>query len=221
MAFLSLSLRPAVPLLCSLPPFLRISTASAVAFPSRKSTVAKTFTKFFCSSLVPANRISVLGDLPRVLAVAQLSTEVTQASFQQSRPTTMAHVVRDRVQLTDLEERIFNILTAVLEKFDLKTQLRVAGGWVRDKVQYISSAIHFIGMELYFMCILAFIIFNNFHDSMSALKLVCNSLQLLGKDSTDIDIALDDMLGREFCEKVNEYLASLGEETHSVGVIMR
>lgn len=44
-------------------------------------------------------------------------------------------------------------------------------------------------------------------------------LQLLGKDCYDIDIALDDMLGREFCEKVNEYLSSAGEETHGIGVI--
>ncbi|CAK9169535.1 unnamed protein product, partial [Ilex paraguariensis] len=42
---------------------------------------------------------------------------------------------------------------------------------------------------------------------------------LLGKDSDDIDIALDNMLGREFCEKVNGYLSSNGEETHGIGVI--
>ena len=45
--------------------------------------------------------------------------------------------------------------------------------------------------------------------------------QLLGKDSHDIDIALDNMLGKKFCEKVNEYLKSIGEETSGVGVIQR
>lgn len=44
-------------------------------------------------------------------------------------------------------------------------------------------------------------------------------LQLLGKECYDIDIALDDMLGREFCDKVNEYLSSKGEEIHGIGVI--
>ncbi|CAM6082922.1 unnamed protein product [Calypogeia fissa] len=83
--------------------------------------------------------------------------------------------IQDTVELTELEERIFGILAATLNHFNLKTQLRVAGGWVRDK--------------------------------------------LLGKHSKDIDIALDDMLGRVFCEKVNEYLKMIGEETHSVGVI--
>lgn len=44
-------------------------------------------------------------------------------------------------------------------------------------------------------------------------------LQLLGKECYDIDIALDDMLGREFCEKVNDYLSYTGEEKQGIGVI--
>ncbi|CAK9170232.1 unnamed protein product [Ilex paraguariensis] len=83
--------------------------------------------------------------------------------------------VRDKIDLTDKERQIFDRLLQVLRHFNLQTQLRVAGGWVRDK--------------------------------------------LLGKDSDDIDIALDNMLGREFCEKVNGYLSSNGEETHGIGVI--
>lgn len=43
--------------------------------------------------------------------------------------------------------------------------------------------------------------------------------QLLGMDSDDIDIALDDMLGREFCEKITEYLSSIGEGTTVAAVI--
>lgn len=43
--------------------------------------------------------------------------------------------------------------------------------------------------------------------------------KLLGKSSDDIDIALDNMMGKEFAEKVNEYLASSGQETAGVGVI--
>ncbi|KAG0579762.1 hypothetical protein KC19_4G121500 [Ceratodon purpureus] len=83
--------------------------------------------------------------------------------------------VMDTVQLTEVEEKIFGVLVATLQHFGLETELRVAGGWVRDK--------------------------------------------LLGKDSNDIDIALDNMLGKQFCEKVNEYLTSIGEETSGVGVI--
>jgi len=43
--------------------------------------------------------------------------------------------------------------------------------------------------------------------------------KLIGRNSDDVDIALDDMLGKDFAEKVNEYLALKGEEVHSVGVI--
>ncbi|XP_024541362.1 putative CCA tRNA nucleotidyltransferase 2 [Selaginella moellendorffii] len=84
--------------------------------------------------------------------------------------------IRDTVKLSAEEEKIFDRLLAVERHFGLGTQLRVAGGWVRDK--------------------------------------------LLGKDCYDIDIALDNMLGRDFCEKVNEYLKSIGEETKNVGVIL-
>ncbi|XP_068640395.1 tRNA nucleotidyltransferase cca2-like [Aristolochia californica] len=83
--------------------------------------------------------------------------------------------VKENIALTEKEKKIFNRLIDVLRHFKLETQLRVAGGWVRDK--------------------------------------------LLGKECYDIDIALDNMLGREFCEKVNEYLAYAGEEQQGVGVI--
>ncbi|KAK8511798.1 hypothetical protein V6N12_000839 [Hibiscus sabdariffa] len=54
-------------------------------------------------------------------------------------------------------------------------QLRVAGGWVRDK--------------------------------------------LLGKECYDIDIALDNMLGSEFVDKVQKYLSSTGEVAQGLAVI--
>jgi hypothetical protein len=43
--------------------------------------------------------------------------------------------------------------------------------------------------------------------------------KLLGKESLDIDIALDNMMGKEFAEKVNEYLKSQGKETRHAAVI--
>jgi tRNA nucleotidyltransferase/poly(A) polymerase len=83
--------------------------------------------------------------------------------------------VRETVVLTEKEERIFGRLRDVVRHFQLGTQLRVAGGWVRDK--------------------------------------------LLGKDSADIDIVLDNMTGQNFCEKVNEYSELMGEEQKGIGVI--
>ncbi|TVU15639.1 hypothetical protein EJB05_39171, partial [Eragrostis curvula] len=88
-----------------------------------------------------------------------------------------AVVVTETVKLTEKEERIFQRLLDVVRHFGLGTQLRVAGGWVRDK--------------------------------------------LLGKDPADIDIALDNMTGQNFCEKVNEYSELMGEEQKKIGVIQR
>jgi len=79
------------------------------------------------------------------------------------------------LELTPLEAEIFGTLLAAARAGGLRTTLRCAGGWVRDK--------------------------------------------LLGRGSDDIDVALDDMVGAAFAERVNEHLASAGKETHSVGVI--
>merc|ERR1740130_275770 len=40
-------------------------------------------------------------------------------------------------------------------------------------------------------------------------------------EPVDIDIALDDMLGREFAELLNECLSKMGEKTHGVGVVLK
>jgi tRNA nucleotidyltransferase/poly(A) polymerase len=44
--------------------------------------------------------------------------------------------------------------------------------------------------------------------------------KLMGRESLDIDIALDDMLGKQFADHVNAYLKAHGQETHNVAVIM-
>ncbi|OMO83667.1 hypothetical protein CCACVL1_11299 [Corchorus capsularis] len=70
--------------------------------------------------------------------------------------STVAYVrVKEQIKLTETEKKIFEMLLSTVRHFNLKTQLRVAGGWVRDK--------------------------------------------LIGKECNDIDIALDNMVGSEFC----------------------
>ena len=44
--------------------------------------------------------------------------------------------VRDIIDLTPKETQIFQKLLEVVRHFSLPTQLRVAGGWVRDKVRH-------------------------------------------------------------------------------------
>ncbi|KAJ1424920.1 Poly A polymerase, head domain [Sesbania bispinosa] len=100
----------------------------------------------------------------------------TTPSFQSCACSPMStHQVRDNIELSPIEKSIFDRLLATLSHFNLQTQLRVAGGWVRDK--------------------------------------------LLGKDCYDIDIALDNMMGTEFVDKVREYLLSIGEDAQGVCVI--
>lgn len=45
-----------------------------------------------------------------------------------------AVVVKDRIDLNHKEKQIFGLLLQVVHPFDPPTELRVAGGWVRDKV---------------------------------------------------------------------------------------
>lgn len=47
--------------------------------------------------------------------------------------------VKDNIELTETEEKIFHRLLGTLRHFNLQTQLRVAGGWVRDKVLFCLS----------------------------------------------------------------------------------
>ncbi|KAF0852404.1 mitochondrial tRNA nucleotidyltransferase/poly(A) polymerase family domain-containing protein [Andalucia godoyi] len=79
------------------------------------------------------------------------------------------------ISLTESERQVFGLLQSVNTHFKLSATMRVAGGWVRDK--------------------------------------------LLGRSCDDIDIALDNMMGKDFAEYVNKYLAHTGLPTHQIGVI--
>ncbi|CAH8384017.1 unnamed protein product [Eruca vesicaria subsp. sativa] len=83
--------------------------------------------------------------------------------------------LRETIDLTDNERKIFDLLLGFLHESNLKTQLRVAGGWVRDK--------------------------------------------LLGKDSDDIDIAIDDMTGSEFLETFQDYFSNKVGEVVNIHII--
>ncbi|KAL5538639.1 hypothetical protein UlMin_042644 [Ulmus minor] len=109
---------------------------------------------------------------PKTLTLPSLSPRRALAMAASSPPEIQ---VREKIELTDTEKKIFDRLLGTLRHFGLQNHLRVAGGWVRDK--------------------------------------------LLGKDCYDIDIALDNMLGSDFVEKVREYLLSVGEEAQGIAVI--
>eukprot|EP00768_Dysnectes_brevis_P003002 gnl/Dysnectes_brevis/2178_a2537_1050.p1 GENE.gnl/Dysnectes_brevis/2178_a2537_1050~~gnl/Dysnectes_brevis/2178_a2537_1050.p1 ORF type:complete len:520 (-),score=132.27 gnl/Dysnectes_brevis/2178_a2537_1050:172-1731(-) len=75
-----------------------------------------------------------------------------------------------QIQLTEVEDSLFKTLIDILHHYELhsKVTLRVAGGWVRDKV--------------------------------------------LGRESHDIDIAIEGMLGLELATLINRYLVEVMKE---------
>lgn len=100
-------------------------------------------------------------------------------------PKTLATAPADRAPfpLTDLEQRLFTLLLDVVRSENIPDlTLRIAGGWVRDKI-------------------------------------LCPRADL--GTAVDIDIALDTMLGRDFAERVNSYLAKHNMHKASVGLIQK
>ena len=79
------------------------------------------------------------------------------------------------IHLTAIEAQLFDLLKQAVAQANQGTVLRVAGGWVRDK--------------------------------------------LLGKESDDVDMALDNVSGAAFAESLNAFLQQQGIETRSIGVI--
>ena len=88
------------------------------------------------------------------------SNSIPGLSSQHPKISKVAQV-NTEIKLTSLEEKIFDFLRNVKNYFNLKTELRVAGGWVRD--------------------------------------------HLLGLPSDDIDIALENMTGKQFAEYIKKY----------------
>ena len=131
------------------------------------------------------------------------------------------------IQLTDDERDLFQLLRKVHEETKMTTTLRVAGGWVRDKLLatpefQIFHHYKYAGQRLT----------SKFKPSASA-ALRSQEQPSMGRQGTkvllqdedqgpvDIDIALDTMLGREFADHLNGYLQDHGKDTVSVGVVLK
>ena len=59
---------------------------------------------------------------------------IAMASTTTTTAAPVVHQVKERIELTEIERKIFDRLLATLRHYGLTNQLRVAGGWVRDKV---------------------------------------------------------------------------------------
>ena len=105
---------------------------------------------------------------PRLVNRRLLCASHIKAARQQA----VCMAVQRTITPTESEEKLFKILKDTLQYRGIRSTLRCAGGWVRDK--------------------------------------------LLGLESDDIDIAIDDMLGKEFADHVNAFLESQDLEIQKV-----
>jgi tRNA nucleotidyltransferase/poly(A) polymerase len=151
------------------------------------------------------------------------------------------------LHLTPEEIDLFRLLRQARQETNLNTTLRVAGGWVRDKLlatrEFSRPAIssnnnNQAGAPPPSPQISKRLTSKFQHKSSSGGKSSTQTIityqqqPSMGRQGTkvisnnnmtpvDIDIALDDMLGREFADHLNAYLTQVGEETISVGVVMK
>jgi len=143
---------------------------------------------------------------------------INNAFFSSSSPQRLRNSNNDNIFLPQInlspeEDELFTLLKQVASTYAPNTTLRVAGGWVRDKILATSE-------------------FNA--RSTSATQRLTSKYTSKGRKGTsvisssndnqkplDIDIALDDMLGRHFAEFVNTWLCTHGKDSISYGVVMK
>ncbi len=115
------------------------------------------------------------------------------------------------ITLTDYESQLFEILTSTLGHFDeLKaTTIRVAGGWVRDKVSGSAGWRRPRPRPRVLSCRL------NRH----ALTRPRSAPQIMARECHDVDIALDTHTGVHFANLVNDYLGTRGQRVSKIGTI--
>ena len=162
-----------------------------------------------------------------------MMTHESLSMSTRSRPVSEGY--GSSLELTEEERQLFALLRRVRKETNLSTTLRVAGGWVRDKLLATPE----FRPQVYgpsndddnrattakpqrltskFLRRRASAVSSSATSSSAANTLMANSPS---QKPVDIDIALDDMLGQEFAEHLNDYLSSQGEETHSVGVVLK
>lgn len=131
-----------------------------------------------------------------------------------------------QIQLSQEEAELFSLLNEVTASTGMHSTLRVAGGWVRDKLlateefQRRGSTKVPGGVER---------LTSKFKEPSSGrlgTKVIGGASSKLSlvdpKDApVDIDIALDDMVGKEFADHLNDFLTEKGEKRISVGVVLQ
>lgn len=149
------------------------------------------------------------------------------------------------ISLSEEERELFRLLRRAREEMKVSATLRVAGGWVRDKLlatpeftrtasppagrltsKYKKSSSSSSSGRTNGTCSID-------RPGGAAVSMGRQGSKVIGDSSSnggsyaecqppvDIDIALDTCVGREFAEQLNQYLSQMGEKTHTVGVVLK
>jgi len=130
-----------------------------------------------------------------------------------------------QLDLSREEEELFDLLREVVQESKLKSTLRVAGGWVRDKLlatDEFQRNKDLVGHKTIRLTSKSksHILSTSARYQQKGSKIPARGIQD-EHQPVDIDIALDDMLGREFADHLNSFLSERGRKTASVGVVLK
>lgn len=123
------------------------------------------------------------------------------------------NIYMPKINLSLEEEELFILLKQVASAYAPNTTLRVAGGWVRDK---ILATPEFNARSSSTTQRLT----SKYSSKGRGNSVILNNSVTQQQQPLDIDIALDDMLGRHFAEFINTWLCTHGKDSISYGVVM-
>lgn len=141
----------------------------------------------------------------------------------------------DSIVLTPEEQELFRLLQAVKRDTGLTTTLRVAGGWVRDK---LLATDEFKAYQTVFGSSKSIDKQKQQHQRLTTKfqrpaaslgrqgtkVLLANTSNITDQQQqqpVDIDIALDDMLGRQFANHLNDYFSTIGLQHVHIGMVLQ
>lgn len=160
------------------------------------------------------------------------STDHSSEYSNEAQTTRLKTQDGPKIEFSNEEKELFSLLREVIQESGISSTLRVAGGWVRDKLlaseEFQRSTRNGKPNDIDRLT-------SKFKGPSSGRKgskvigftpsLYHNSSPLSLVDTkdipVDIDIAIDDMLGREFADRLNDWLSEHGKERITVGVVLK
>jgi tRNA nucleotidyltransferase/poly(A) polymerase len=183
----------------------------------------------------PSRHVALHGTVGNASGSMSSTAAGAGSAVRASGTTSSVIVDMPPLLLTPLEDRIFDVLRSVVKDRDLGLTLRVAGGWVRDKLLAshfprvdppVETGLNMCGPD-------SAMSWGEFTTGRT--QIPCDEADGTGADdvissrdaeaaeavaaAVDIDIALDCMMGEQFAEHVSAWLVANDHPPASYGVI--